>query len=87
MTEIDQLLREITDDHPGLRCERRDQMTVAPVRTPDGAPLIEALSAAIEQVTGRPLTMWLAPEPMTTSMSTESTASSSAWPMVQARSS
>lgn len=52
-TEIDQLLREITDDHPGLRCERRDRMTVAPVRTPDGAPLIEALSAAIEQVTGK----------------------------------
>ena len=51
--EIDQLLREVISAHPELRCERRERMTVAPVRTPEGTPLIGALSEAIKQVTGK----------------------------------
>ena len=52
--EIEQLLADVTTEHPGLRCELRDRMVVQPVQTPEGAPLVEALSAAVEEVTGRP---------------------------------
>ena len=52
--EVEQVLADVTAEHPGLRCELRDRMVVHPVRTPDDAPLVEALSAAVETVTGSP---------------------------------
>ena len=52
--EVEQVLADVTAEHPGLRCELGDRMVVHPVRTPDDAPLVEALSAAVETVTGSP---------------------------------
>ena len=52
--EVAQLLADVTSEHPGLRCELRDRLVVHPVHTPEGSPLVEALSAAVETVTGGP---------------------------------
>ena len=52
--DVEQLLAEVRSEHPELQCELRDRMVVHPVRTPADTPLVEALSAAVETVTGRP---------------------------------
>ena len=52
--EVEQVLADVTTEHPGFRCELRDRMVVHPVQTPEEAPLVEALSAAVETLTGRP---------------------------------
>jgi len=51
--EIEELLRQAAADTPNLRYTMRDLMVVHPVRTPDGAPLVGALSRSIEHVLGR----------------------------------
>ena len=50
--EVERLLAELADEHPGLRCELRDRMVVHPLRTPEDSPLVKALSTAAETVTG-----------------------------------
>jgi succinyl-diaminopimelate desuccinylase len=50
--EVERLLTELADEHPGLRCELRDRMVVQPLRTPEDSPLVRALSTAAETVTG-----------------------------------
>jgi len=52
--DVEQMLADVTAEHPGLRCELRDRLVVHPVQTPEDAPLVEALSAAVETITGRP---------------------------------
>ena len=51
--DIEQILAEVAADHPGLQCELQDRLVVHPVRTPADTPLVEALSDAIEILTGR----------------------------------
>ena len=50
--EIEQLLAELSEEHPGLRCALRDRMLVHPLRTPSDSPLVQALSASVETLTG-----------------------------------
>ncbi len=50
--EIEQLLAELSEQHPGLRCALRDRMLVHPLRTPSDSPLVQALSASVETLTG-----------------------------------
>jgi succinyl-diaminopimelate desuccinylase len=50
--EVERLLAELADEHPGLRCELRDRMVVHPLRAPEDSPLVKALSTAAETVTG-----------------------------------
>ena len=38
--EVERLLAELADEHPGLRCELRDRMVVHPLRTPEDSPLV-----------------------------------------------
>ena len=57
--EVEELLADIVVDHPGVRCELRDRMVVNPVRTPEAVPLVDALSAAVQTVTGQSA-VWVA---------------------------
>ena len=41
------------DGQPGVRHEMRDLMIVEPVRTPDGSPVVTALSGAVREIVGR----------------------------------
>ena len=50
--EIEQLLAELSKEHPGLRCALRDRMLVHPLRTPADSPLVQALSSAVESLAG-----------------------------------
>ena len=51
--EIEELLRQVAADTPNLRYLLRDLMVVHPVRTPAGAPVIQALERGIGRVLGR----------------------------------
>ena len=51
--EIEDLLRQAAADTPNLRYLLRDLMVVHPVRTPAGAPVIQALERGIGHVLGR----------------------------------
>jgi succinyl-diaminopimelate desuccinylase len=51
--EIEDLLRQTAAETPHLRYALRDLMVVHPVRTPAGAPVIQALERGIGQVLGR----------------------------------
>ena len=50
--EIEQLLAELSEEHPGLRCALRDRMLVHPLRTPADSPLVRALSSSVESLAG-----------------------------------
>jgi succinyl-diaminopimelate desuccinylase len=52
--EIEALLQQAAADIPQLRYSLRDLMVVHPVRTPAGAPVIQALEKGIGAVLGRP---------------------------------
>jgi succinyl-diaminopimelate desuccinylase len=52
--EIEALLQRAAADTPHLRYVLRDLMVVHPVRTPAGAPVIQALERGIAKVLGRP---------------------------------
>jgi len=59
--EVDQLLADLRAEHPELSCERVDRLVVQPVQTRADAPLIAAVSAAVETVTGSPATRVASP--------------------------
>ena len=46
---------------PGVRHEMRDLMIVEPVRTPDGSPVVTALSGAVREIVGRPVQLVASP--------------------------
>jgi succinyl-diaminopimelate desuccinylase len=52
--EIERLLADARRDLPELHITLRDVMTVQPVRTPEGSPLVRALERHIADVLGRP---------------------------------
>jgi succinyl-diaminopimelate desuccinylase len=51
--EIEALLARAARETPALEYELRDLMVVHPVRTPDGSPLVGALTRAVQRVLGR----------------------------------
>lgn len=51
--EVEALLRRVERETPDAHFTLHDLMHVAPVRTPDGSPLVQALARGIAEVTGR----------------------------------
>ncbi len=51
--EIAGHVARVLDGRPGVRHEMRDLMIVEPVRTPDGSPVVTALSGAVREIVGR----------------------------------
>jgi len=51
--EIHELLAAVREERPSLQYAVRDLMTVHPVRTPEGSPLVQSLEQHIRQVVGR----------------------------------
>jgi len=51
--EVEELLRHAAVNTPQLRYALRDLMVVHPVRTPEGSPVVGALTTSIEKVLGR----------------------------------
>ncbi len=50
--EVVAIVRSIEAEEPGRRFTIEDRMVVEPVQTPDGSPVVAALSKAVERVTG-----------------------------------
>jgi succinyl-diaminopimelate desuccinylase len=59
--EVVELLDGVARDVPDFRYDLRDLMVVHPVRTPEGSPLIGAISRGIESVLGRAATQVASP--------------------------
>ena len=52
-SEIVRLVDDTVSRVPGIRYELHDWLVVEPVQTPDGAPVVTALEAAVTDVVGR----------------------------------
>ena len=52
-SEIVRLVDDTVSRFPGIRYELHDWLVVEPVQTPDGAPVVTALEAAVTDVVGR----------------------------------
>jgi succinyl-diaminopimelate desuccinylase len=59
--EIRELVERVAARLPGLRYELRDRFVVLPVETPDGSPLVAALSGAVRELTGAPASLVASP--------------------------
>ena len=59
--EIVHLLDGLTTKIPGFRYEIADMMTVHPVRTPDGSPLVGALQRGIADILGKEASLIASP--------------------------
>ncbi len=59
--EVHSLVADLQESRPGFVCEVRDLFEVIPTMAPENAPVVVAVSAAIETVLGKPATHVVSP--------------------------